>query len=121
MLTNARIKNQDSAKSNIKIAQDRQKQQYDQKHCRPPKFAVGMRVLKKDFTRKKRKGGGMNHKWLGPYIIIKDLTKGFFSLRSVENGKETKRIHGAHLKEYIVPSASCNFSPETNTTQSSIR
>ena len=28
-----------------------------------------MKVLKKDFRRKKRKGGGMTYKWLGPYDV----------------------------------------------------
>lgn len=92
-----------AAKSNIKVAQDRQKQQYDQKHCRPTKFSVGTKVLRKDFLRKKRRGRGMDYKWLCPYVITKDLSKGFFSLRSTESGKEVRRIHGAHLKQYVTP------------------
>ncbi len=60
-------------------------------------------MLKKDFTRKKRKGGGTDYRWLGPYMITKDLCKGFFSLKSLDNGKEIKRVHGAHLKVYITP------------------
>ncbi len=66
LLTVARQESQQAAKSNIKVAQERQKRQYDQKHCKPPKFIVGVKVLRKDFLQKKRKGGGMDHKWLGP-------------------------------------------------------
>ena len=65
-----------------------------------------MKVLKKDFTGKKWKGGGIDDRWLGPYIITKDLSKGFFSLNSLNTGKEIKRIHGAHLKLYRTPSNS---------------
>ena len=45
----------------------------------------------------------MDYKWLGPYEITKDLSKGFFSLKNIESGKEFKRIHGAHLKQYVTP------------------
>ena len=106
LLTASRQEFQQAAKSNIKVAQERQKQQYDQKHCRPPKFVVGMKILKKDFLRKKRKGGGMDHKWLGPYVIVDDLSKGFFSLRCLDTGKKIQRIHGAHLKQYLTPHSS---------------
>lgn len=37
------------------------------------------------------------------HVITKDLSKGFFSLRSTESGKEVRRIHGAHLKQYVTP------------------
>ena len=33
----------------------------------------------------------MDHKWLGSYEVIKDVSKGFFSLKSVESGKTIKR------------------------------
>lgn len=69
------------AKNNIGHAQHKQKEQYDRKHSKPLKFVVGTRVMKKDFRRKKRKGGCMDFKWLGPYEILKDVGKGFFALR----------------------------------------
>ena len=47
-------------------AQKKQKEVYDRKHADPPKFAVGTIVLKKDFCRKKRKGGCLDHRWSGP-------------------------------------------------------
>lgn len=60
---------------------------------------VGSHVLKKDFTRKKRKGGKLDDRWLGPYTISKDLGKGFYSL-SDSMSVIVKRVNGAHLKIY---------------------
>jgi hypothetical protein len=34
-------------------------------------FKVGAKMLMKDFTRRKRKGGKMDKKWLGPYYITR--------------------------------------------------
>ena len=52
----------------------------------------------------------MDHKWLQPYEVIKDVGKGFFSIKSVENDTIIKQIHGAHLKVYRTPPNSPNFS-----------
>lgn len=93
----------ESTKKNIAVAQQRQKEQYDQKHSKASKFAINTKVLKKDFTRKKRKGGGMDHRWVGPYVITKDVGKGFYSLKHLDSTKVIKRIHGAHLKLYFTP------------------
>uniref|UniRef100_A0A1X7V8J8 Uncharacterized protein n=1 Tax=Amphimedon queenslandica TaxID=400682 RepID=A0A1X7V8J8_AMPQE len=92
------------AKENIKLSQNKQKEQYDRKHStRQLKFSVGTLVLKKDFLKKKRKGGCMDPKWLGPYKIIKDLGKGFFSLQCIDTEDVVKSVHGAHLKIYLNP------------------
>ena len=88
------------AKSNVLLAQEKQKEQYDRKHCHLLKYRVGDSVLKKDFCRKKQKGGCMDFKWLGPYEIIKDVGKGFYALKNQESGRLIERIHGAHLKMY---------------------
>ena len=45
----------EQAKANIILAQQRQKKVYDRKHSNPQIFRTGAVVLKKDFTRKKRK------------------------------------------------------------------
>ena len=45
----------------------------------------------------------MDNRWLGPYQIIKDLGKGFFSLHNLDTGKIIQRVHGAHLKIYNTP------------------
>ena len=36
--------------------------------------------MKKDFLRRKRKGGKMDPQCLGPYEVTKDLGKGFYTL-----------------------------------------
>ena len=60
-----------------------------------------MQVFKKDFYRKKRKGGKLDPRWLGPYIITQKLSKGFYSLQSVANPSDcVKRVNGAHLKAF---------------------
>ena len=66
-------------------------------------------MLRKDFMRKKRKGGKMDPQWLGPFKVARDLGKGFYSLKSIDNNSiVTKRIHGNHLIVYRseVPSPS---------------
>ena len=45
----------EEAKTNIIVAQARQKAVYDKKHAQPDRFQNGQLVLKKDFTRKKKK------------------------------------------------------------------
>ena len=65
-------------------------------------YQVGALVLKKDFRRKKRKGGKLDDRWLGPYMISKDLGKGFYSLSDEKEVtvNVVERINGAHLKKY---------------------
>ena len=65
-------------------------------------FISGALVLKKDFRRKKRKGGKLDDRWLGPYMISKDLGKGFYSLSDEKEVTVNivERINGAHLKKY---------------------
>ena len=63
----------DQVKKNIKQAQRKQKEVYNRKHSNPPKFSIGTLVLKKDFRRKKRKGGCLDHKWIGPFKVCKDV------------------------------------------------
>ena len=59
----------ESVKTNILIAQQKQKVQYDRKHSKPEVYSIGARVWKKDFTRKKSAGRKLDSKWVGPYMI----------------------------------------------------
>ena len=93
------------AKGNILAAQEKQKAAYDKKHAKPDCFQEGELVLKKDFTRKKRKGGKFGERFLGPYVIQKALPNGTYQLTS-EDGKCVVRATGAHLKPYNKPSLS---------------
>ena len=80
---------------------------------------VGALVLRKDFRRKKRKGGKMDDKWLGPLLVSSELGKGFYSLSDLDGKSiKVKRINGAHLKPYK-RSSSGEPSPSTSTTPQS--
>ena len=79
------------------------------------------KVLKKEFRRKKRKGGNFDYKWLGPYVIGHSLTKAFYSLKCIgeimfgfllrelfpsmyyiidQDTALVNRVNGAHLNLY---------------------
>lgn len=99
--TDCRVKVLETAKANILKAQKNQKIAYDRKHSCPHTFQLQALVLKKDFTRKKRKGGKLDCKWVGPYRIIADLGRGLYKLVCIQNPlKIIKRVNGVHLKEY---------------------
>ena len=67
--------------------------------------------------RKKRKGGKLDIRWLGPYIIVNNLGKGLYSLKLVGNTDcIVGRINGSHLKPYI--SSSSAISPPISTNSS---
>ena len=78
-------------KENIKQAQQKQKEHYDLKHGAASCFNTGSLVLKKDFTRKKRKGGKLDYRWQGPFVIIASLGKGLFKLKEL-NGEKVRYI-----------------------------
>lgn len=92
----------DRAKENIIKAQQRQKEAYNKKHFCPPVYAIGSVVLKKDFTRKKRKGGKLDEKWLGPFKIDASLGRGLFRLKGIDTEEIIPRVNGVHLKPYNV-------------------
>ena len=82
-----RQKTEEAVKSNIEQAQKKQKEYYDLKHGAAACFNVGSVVLKKDFTRKKRKGGKLDYRWQGPYMITASLGKGLFKLKELNGDK----------------------------------
>ena len=98
-----RKKRLEEAKENILHAQKKQKEQYDKKHAKPHLFQPGQLVLKKDFTRRKRKGGKLDLKYLGPYTIVEELGKGTYLLALVGRPEEKVQATGAHLKSYATP------------------
>ena len=61
-----------------------QKDVYDRKHS-PNSFSIGEFILKKDFKRKKRAGGKLETRYVGPYMIMKIHGKGFYRLKQVGN------------------------------------
>ena len=93
----------EQAKTNILQAQAKQKAQFDRKHAKPQYFQKDQQVLKKDFTRKKTRGGKLKDRYLGPYTITKVLPHGVYRLTD-DTGVIT-RATGAHLKVYKKPLA----------------
>ena len=60
------------------------------------------KILKKDFTQKRRKGGKLDLRWNGQYIVDAYLRKGLFRLRCVADPHNVvARVNGAHLRHYI--------------------
>ena len=80
-------KDTDIIKKNILTAQAKQKRNYDQKHNVAECFGVGSTVLLKDFNRKKRKGGKLDFRWRGPFVIISSLGRGLFKLKELNGIK----------------------------------
>ena len=103
------------AKCNILKAQAKQKKDCDKRRNFPQMFQVGAIVLKKDFTRRKRKGGKLDSKWTGPFEITASLGRGLFCLKDCQNPVSViPRVNGVHLKKYKCPIESqvstCSFS-----------
>ena len=89
----------ETAKSNLTAAQKKQKQHYERKHSKPGSYQVGIKVLMKDFTRKK-KGVKLDPKRLGPYSITKCLGKRLYMLKAVDNPRViVSRVNGAHISK----------------------
>ena len=73
-------------KKNIKAAQIKQKNHYDKKHG-AQSFSIGSVVVKTDFTRKKRRGGKLDLRWKGPFVITASLGRGLYKLKEVNGSK----------------------------------
>ena len=82
-----RRKTEQVIRENIANAQAKQKRYYDQRHGAAACFGVGSFVLKKDFTRSKRKGGKLDYRWQGPFVITATLGKGLFRLKEAAGDK----------------------------------
>ena len=93
----------EEAKANILAAQEKQKDDYDRKRACPECYQVDALVLKKDFLQKKRKGGKLDDRYVGPYKILKILPKGAYLLQLVANSEVVVRVTGSHLKPYNEP------------------
>ena len=59
----------EEAEANFTAAQAKQKAAFDKMYARSDCFKKGQLVVKKDFTHKKWKGGKLNARFQGPYII----------------------------------------------------
>lgn len=90
------------ALENIKIAQGRQKKNYDAKHSNDrEKYRVGALVLVRNSKKLSRKGSKMEQNWSGPYHINEIVGKGTYRLRNREdNGVLRTLFNIARLKLY---------------------
>ena len=79
-----------------------QKEVYNRKHYSPEVYKLGSVVLKKDFSREKRKGGKLDEKWLGPFTIVGTLWRGLYRLQAVDTTDIIPRVNGVHLRPYNV-------------------
>ena len=86
------------AKANIKTAQEKQCEHYNQKHANPETFLVGSKGPRQRFYPKKTTR--LQVAW--PYTIEKNLGKGAYLLRC-DAGESLKRVNGAHMKPYFNP------------------
>ena len=77
---------------------------YDKKRANPLCYKAGAFVLVKDFTHKKCKGGKLDAKCVGPYVIQKKCTQRILELCLMILLRYVKRVKGAHLKLYKQPS-----------------
>ena len=96
-----RQKLDESIRRNIGMAQQKQKHYYDAKHGAASCFTVGDAVLKKDFQRKKRRGGKLDYRWEGPFTITASVGKGLFKLERISSKQVlsayAKSIHGIYI------------------------
>ena len=60
-------------------------------------------MLKKNFLRRKKKGGKLDERFTGAYKIAKILPNGIYLIESVEDPSKVVRVTGAHLKPYNSP------------------
>ena len=80
----------EDAKKHILDAQKKQKQKYDSKRAKPDCFQVGELVTKKNFRRKKMKGGKLQDRFDGPHRVYELISKDGTLIRAT----------GGHLKMY---------------------
>ena len=71
----------ESATSNIRNAQDKQKKDFDQRHLSKTEIKVGDLILLCNNKRKDKKGGKFSSAWLDTYIASEITPKGVTLLK----------------------------------------
>eukprot|EP00731_Ephydatia_muelleri_P029862 Em0021g385a len=85
---------------NIKKAQKKQKELYDER-CTPEKYQIGDLVLVKNMRNLSRAGGKTDEWWTGPYAIVNIHEKGLYRLRKLSDGKQlANNINESRLKPF---------------------
>ena len=88
-----------TVKSNIEIAQQKQRETYDRKHL-PEEISAGTEVLIENTAQKDRKGGKLDDAFNGPYIIHKSLGKGIYKVKNQKGAILQKKVNVKRLKVY---------------------
>ena len=85
---------------NIKKAQKKQKELYDER-CTPEKYQIGDLVLVKNMWNLSRARGKTDERWTGPYAIVNIHEKGLYRLRKLSDGKQLENnINESRLKPF---------------------
>ncbi|XP_064407174.1 circumsporozoite protein-like [Halichondria panicea] len=102
------LKRQEDIKSiageNIKKSQKKQKECYDKRHS-PEELQPGIKVLVENTQQKERKGGKLENKYSGPYIIKTSDGKGVYTLKDLDGKVLKKKCNIKRLKAYMDPSS----------------
>jgi len=88
---------------NTKVAQEKQKKDYDRRNCvMQHNFIVGSKVLMKNRKNNHIMGGTLEKNWIGPYKIIEVFLKGTMKLKNCLTEKILKTVqHASNLKPYL--------------------
>ena len=60
-------------------------------------------VFRKDFTRKKRAGGKLDPRFLGPFLVVGKY--GMSTLLLEENGGNVRKVNSRHVKKFVTEDA----------------
>ena len=82
---------------NIAKAQDKQSRDYDLKHGAGSSLNVGSTVLKKNFLRKRKRGGCLEFRWDGPFEYPNRLERGYINYKS-KTAQRSLLIHNYLLQ-----------------------
>ena len=64
----------------------------------------GTKVLLRNSAQDGRKGGKLQERWLGPYIIIELIGKGVYKIKNPKTGRDLKKgVNVCRLKIYHEP------------------
>ena len=87
------------ANHNIKVAQEKQKKDYDRRNC---VMQHNFMVLMKNRKNNHIMGGTLEKNWIGPYKIIEVFLKGTMKLKNCLTEKILKTVqHASNLKLYL--------------------
>lgn len=89
---------------NIEAAQERQKEYFDEKHCKDKSlYEEGTPVLLRSSRKDLKKGMKLHPNWAGPYVIHEVLSKGTVWLQEEKNPRKVlaQQINVTRLKLYF--------------------